>query len=112
MLPILIITRLTVNETSPCFDPIFIYFWFCFCGNICQYCTRTTSGQLISVGDSFAEMNTRIAQSPISMQTYEKKEGKTTVTVSNYTYEIDQINYTFTVIDNQIRKIEWIRKAP
>ncbi|MDR0236308.1 hypothetical protein [Acinetobacter sp.] len=73
---------------------------------------RTSSRQLISVGDSFAEMNTRIAQSPISMQTYEKKEGKTTVTVSNYTYEIDQINYTFTVIDKQIRKIEWIRKAP
>jgi hypothetical protein len=73
---------------------------------------RTASGQLVAVGDSFADMTTRIAQSPISMQTYETKEGKTTVTVSNYTYEIDQINYTFTIINNQIRQIEWTRKAP
>ncbi|WEI23284.1 hypothetical protein PYR74_04405 [Acinetobacter bereziniae] len=37
---------------------------------------RTISGQLISIGDSYADMSTRIAQSPISMHTYEKKEGK------------------------------------
>ncbi|WP_151807420.1 hypothetical protein [Acinetobacter bereziniae] len=71
---------------------------------------RTISGQLISIGDSYADMSTRIAQSPISMHIYEKKEGKTTVTVSNYIYEIDQIYYTFTVIDNHIRHIEWTRK--
>ena len=71
---------------------------------------RTISGQLISIGDSYADMSTRIAQSPISMHPYEKKEGKTTVTVSNYIYEIDQIYYTFTVIDNHIRHIEWTRK--
>lgn len=71
---------------------------------------RTISGQLISIGDSYADMSTRIARSPISMHTYEKKEGKTTVTVSNYIYEIDQIYYTFTVIENHIRHIEWTRK--
>ncbi|MCX5469943.1 hypothetical protein [Acinetobacter nematophilus] len=37
---------------------------------------HTSSGQLISIGDSFTDMNTPIAQSPISMQTYEKKKAK------------------------------------
>lgn len=76
---------------------------------------RTSSGQLVSVGDSLTEMSTRIGQSPISMNTYERKEGKegkTTVTVSNYIYEIENVTYTFTVVNNQIRKIEWIRKEP
>ncbi len=67
---------------------------------------RTISGQLISIGDSYADMSTQdCSRSPISMHTYEKKEGKTTVTVSNYIYEIDQIYYTFTVIENHIRHI-------
>ncbi|MFW1748918.1 hypothetical protein ACG9XW_22370 [Acinetobacter guillouiae] len=73
---------------------------------------RTSSGQLVSVGDSLTEMSTRIGQSPISMNTYERKEGKTTVTVSNYIYEIENVTYTFTVVNNQIREIEWIRKEP
>ncbi len=34
------------------------------------------------------------------------------MTVFNYTYEIELINYTFTIIDNQIRQIEWTPKTP
>lgn len=71
---------------------------------------RTDSGQVVSVGDSFTEMSSRINQSPVSMNSYETKEGETTVTVSDYTYDIDNIRYTFTIINNQVKKIEWTRK--
>ena len=71
---------------------------------------RTDSGQIVSVGDSLAEMSSRINQSPVSMNSYETKEGETTVTVSDYTYDIDNIRYTFTIINNQVKKIEWTRK--
>ncbi|AXQ23292.1 hypothetical protein BEN71_14980 [Acinetobacter wuhouensis] len=71
---------------------------------------RTDSGQIISVGDSLTEMSSRINQSPVSMNSYETKEGETTVTVSDYTYDIDNIRYTFTIINNQVKKIEWTRK--
>ncbi len=70
---------------------------------------RTDSGQIVSVGDSINEMMSRINQSPVSMNSYETKEGELTVTVSDYTYNIDNIRYTFSVINNQVRKIEWTR---
>ncbi len=72
--PIFIITRFTVVETTPCFYTFFIS-GSIFAGTLTNT-VRTSSGQLISIGDSFADMNTRIAQSPISMQTYEKKKAK------------------------------------
>ena len=34
---------------------------------------RTDSGQVVSVGDSFTEMSSRINQSPVSMNSYETK---------------------------------------
>ena len=71
---------------------------------------RATSGQLISVGDSLTEMMTRINQSPISMNSYEVKQGEITITASDYAYDIDNVIYTFTIINNQVRKIEWVRK--
>lgn len=71
---------------------------------------RTSSGQIIAVGDSISDMMSRINQSPLSMNTYETKDGEKTVTVSDYTYEIDNISYTFTIINNQVKKIEWTRK--
>lgn len=70
---------------------------------------RTTSGQLVTIGDTIAEMSSRINQSPISMNSYETKDGETTITVSDYTYEIENILYTFTVTKNRISKITWIR---
>jgi len=71
---------------------------------------RTSSGQLVSLGDTYAEMAARINQSPVSMRSYETKQAETTITVSDYTYEIENILYTFTVINNQIQKITWMRK--
>lgn len=73
---------------------------------------RTSTGQMINVGDSVSEMMLRIAQSPVSMNSYEMKEGDLTVTASDYTYDIDNVLYTFTVVNNQVRKIEWVRKDP
>lgn len=70
---------------------------------------RTSSGQLVSIGDSFSEMATRLGQSPKSMNSYEIKEDNLTKTVSDYIYEIAGVNYTFTVINNQVRKIVWSR---
>lgn len=73
---------------------------------------RTSTGQMVNVGDSVSEMMLRIAQSPVSMNSYEMKEGDLTVTASDYTYDIDNVIYTFTVVNNQVRKIEWVRKDP
>lgn len=73
---------------------------------------RTSSGQIVNVGDTASEMMMRIAQSPVSMNSYEVKEGDLTVTASDYTYDIDNVLYTLTVINNQVRKIEWVRKDP
>lgn len=73
---------------------------------------RTSTGQMVNVGDSVSEMMLRIAQSPVSMNSYEMKEGDLTVTASDYTYDIDNVLYTFTVVNNQVRKIEWVRKDP
>ena len=73
---------------------------------------RTSSGQIVNVGDTVSEMMMRIAQSPVSMNSYEVKENDLTVTASDYTYDIDNVLYTLTVINNQVRKIEWVRKDP
>jgi len=71
---------------------------------------RTSSGQLVSLGDSYEEMASRINQSPISMRSYETVQVEKMITASDYTYEIENILYTFTVINNQIQKITWIKK--
>lgn len=73
---------------------------------------RTSSGQIVNVGDTVSEMMMRIAQSPVSMNSYEVKENDLTVTASDYTYDIDNVLYTLTIINNQVRKIEWVRKDP
>lgn len=57
-------------------------------------------------------MMMRITQSPVSMNSYEVKENDLTVTASDYTYDIDNVLYTLTIINNQVRKIEWVRKDP
>lgn len=71
---------------------------------------RTHSGQLVSLGDSISEMTSRIGKSPISMNSYEIKQGDTTITVTDYVFEIENILYTFTLNNNKITKIEWDRK--
>ena len=68
---------------------------------------RTSSGQLVSIGDSLSDMVARLDQSPKSMNSYEIKEGHLIKTVSDYSYEIAGVTYTFTIMNNQIRKIVW-----
>ena len=71
---------------------------------------RTPSGQIISLGDSYAKLSSHMKQTPTSTQHYEWKEGKNRFTAYSYTYEFHDLIYTFTVVNNEIRKIEWIRK--
>ena len=70
---------------------------------------RTVTGQIVSIGDSFSDVVTRLDQSPKSMNTYEIKEDNVVKTVSDYVYEISGITYTLTIINNQVRKIVWSR---
>ena len=70
---------------------------------------RTVTGQIVSIGDSFSDVVTRLNQSPKSMNTYEIKEDNVVKTVSDYVYEISGITYTLTIINNQVRKIVWSR---
>ena len=73
---------------------------------------RTQSGQIVSVGDSYTEMVSRLNQSPLSMNSYEYTEVGKTYTAINYAYQIENIVYTFTVINNRITKIEWFNQDP
>ena len=73
---------------------------------------RTQSGQIVSVGDSYTEMVSRLNQSPLSMNSYEYTEAGKTYTAINYSYPIENIVYTFTVINNRITKIEWFNQDP
>ena len=70
---------------------------------------RTVTGQIVSIGDSFSDVVTRLNQSPKSMNSYEIKEDNVVKTVSDYVYEISGITYTLTIINNQVRKIVWSR---
>lgn len=71
---------------------------------------RTPTGQLVSVGDSYTELVTRMDQSPLSMNSYEWKQGKNRYMAMDYLYQIENTVYTVTVVNNQVKKIEWINK--
>lgn len=71
---------------------------------------RTHSGQLVSLGDSISEMTSRIGKSPISMSSYEMQQGDTSITVTDYVFEIENILYTFTLNNNKITQIKWDHK--
>lgn len=71
---------------------------------------RTHSGQLVSLGDSISEMTSRIGKSPISMNSYEMQQGDTSITVTEYVFEIENILYTFSLNNNKITQIKWDHK--
>ncbi|OTG65597.1 hypothetical protein [Acinetobacter silvestris] len=71
---------------------------------------RTANGQLVTIGDSYTKLIDRMDQSPLSMSSYEWKEGKNSYTAMDYIYQIENTIYTVTVVNNQVKKIEWINK--
>lgn len=73
---------------------------------------RTSNGQLVTIGNSYTELVKRIDQSPISMHSYIWKEGKKSSTAMDYLYQIENTLYTVTVVNNKVRKIEWVNQAP
>lgn len=71
---------------------------------------RTQSGEIIVIGDRFSKLSQAMQHVPQPIQSYEFKENKNRYTASVYHYEINQIIYSITVVNNTITKIEWFRK--
>ncbi|NNG76625.1 hypothetical protein HLH10_09975 [Acinetobacter sp. ANC 4277] len=69
---------------------------------------RTPEGQLISLGDTFTDMQNRLKLSPSSMITREFKEGKNLDLAMDYKYEIENMMYTITIVNGRVKKIEWL----
>lgn len=68
---------------------------------------RTPEGQLISLGDTFIDMQNRLKLSPNSMLTREFKDGENVNLVMDYKYEIENMMYTITIVNDYIKKIKW-----
>ncbi|OTG63003.1 hypothetical protein B9T29_04760 [Acinetobacter sp. ANC 3903] len=69
---------------------------------------RTPAGQSIILGDSYADMQSRMHLSPSSMITREFKEGKNRYLAMHYTYEVENMLYTITIVNDRVKKIEWL----
>lgn len=69
---------------------------------------RTPEGQSLSLGDSFTDMQTRLHLSPSSIVSHELKEDKNLHLAMDYTYEIENMLYTITIVNNRVKKIEWL----
>ncbi|MDK1684105.1 hypothetical protein [Acinetobacter terrestris] len=68
---------------------------------------RTPEGQFISLGDSFTDMQNRLKLSPNSMITREFKDGENVDLAMDYKYEIENMMYTITIVNDHVKKIEW-----
>lgn len=73
---------------------------------------RTSNGQLVTIGNSYSEFIKRMDQSPLSMHSYPWKEGRNSSTAMDYVYKIENTLYTVTVVNNKVRKIEWVNQTP
>lgn len=69
---------------------------------------RTPAGQSITLGDSYTDMQNRMDLSPSSMITHELKEGKNRYLAMDYTYEVENMLYTITIVNDRVKKIEWL----
>ncbi|WP_425915589.1 hypothetical protein [Acinetobacter sp. TSRC1-2] len=69
---------------------------------------NTPEGQLISLGDTFTDMQSRLKLSPNSMITRELKEGENRYLAMEYKYEIENMMYTITIVHDRVKKIEWL----
>lgn len=72
---------------------------------------RTSSGQVVSVGDSYAIMIDKFQQAPISTRSYEIIQNHEKYTVYEYIYRIDNSYYTILVKNSKIESISWDRSS-
>lgn len=75
------------------------------------YSFQTSSNQTISVGDSLSQLIERIGQSPDSMKSTPWQEGAKTINAAQYEYTIGENIYSITVVDHQVRKIEYRKNS-
>jgi len=69
---------------------------------------RTPEGQTISLGDSYIDMQNRMHLSPNSMMSHELQEGKKHFLAMDYTYEVENMRYIITIVNDQVKKIKWL----
>ena len=71
---------------------------------------RTSTGQIISVGDNYISMVDKIQQQPVSTRSYEVKEKSHKYTVNEYIYLVGNTYYTINIVNSSIHSITWDRK--
>lgn len=68
---------------------------------------QTAERQSISIGDTVDEMQARIKASPLSVKSYSlQREDQKQAFAIDYTYEIENMQYVITVVNNQISSIQ------
>ncbi len=68
----------------------------------------TPEGQTLSVGDSYSDMQNRMHLSPNSMISHEFQENKKQYLAMDYTYEVENMLYTITIVNDRVKKIAWL----
>ena len=71
---------------------------------------RTSTGQIVSVGDNYISMVDKFQQQPFSTRSYEVKERSNKYTVNEYIYLVDNTYFTVSIVNNSITSILWDRK--
>lgn len=68
---------------------------------------QTTERQAITIGDTVEEMQSRIKASPITVQSYPLVQDKgEDVLAIDYTYEIENMRYIITVVNQHVKNIQ------
>ena len=68
---------------------------------------HTADRQTVAIGDRLEDMRTRMQASPIKMQSYALQEkGQPATLAVDYTYEIANMQYVITVVDEHVHNIK------
>lgn len=68
---------------------------------------QTAERQPISIGDTLDQMQARIQASPLSVKSYSlQQEDQKQAFAIDYTYEIENMQYVITVVNNQVSRIQ------
>lgn len=83
-----------------------------FFSNLCLAATETVSfntatNQTVKLGDHISQLVERTAQSPDSIKSTTWQDGANTTFAMQYKYRIGEYIYWITVVNEQVRKIEY-----
>lgn len=68
---------------------------------------RTSAGQQVVIGDSLNQLISKTGQSPLAIKSTIWTHSDQKLNAMTYNYEIGQMIYSVTVVQEQVLKIEW-----